>query len=297
MEETYEYDEFLTTYLKSLKRDNILTLYYSIFNNVNKLNNSSYFEEDEVIELDVLELEIRELITKHEEEVNDDILNIITNKIISYISKGLYKQSITLMDNIKLSDLDKVLIMLLTVINIDPDLAITIKDELTSDENDVNLAFINLLEEYSDLTLTQCLEVIDNVGYDFKEKTITYLDKRIMSKVDTSDYSYLVKIISLDNKYGKTKIVKDFLHNGYEDLIIDFNIDSMYSNINLIKNDIEKVAYEIAATLVLSSDTRYNLSDSCEHFINFESLGYDNIKLKSLRDKLDILLNELEMRI
>jgi hypothetical protein len=46
MEETYEYDEFLTTYIKSLKRDNILTMYYNIFNNVNKLNNSSYFGED-----------------------------------------------------------------------------------------------------------------------------------------------------------------------------------------------------------------------------------------------------------
>ena len=48
MENTYEYDEFLTTYLTSLKRDFILNLYLNIFskeNNRNYRTNQAKIEE------------------------------------------------------------------------------------------------------------------------------------------------------------------------------------------------------------------------------------------------------------
>lgn len=298
MENTYEYDEFLTTYLTSLKRDFILNLYLNIFSNIDKLNNNVFFKDDQVIELDVLELELREIITKHEEGSNDDIINLIINRIITFIVKELYKHSITLSNDIKLSELDKVIETLLTILNIDPDLAQTIIDEFNNElVDDVTASFINVVIDYTDLTLTQAVEVVEHVGFDFKETLIKYLEKKKIMKADNSEYSYIVKLINLDSDYGKTHIIKDFIREGYEDVSIEYNLDEMYSNIPKYKSNSNLVAHEIAATLFLSSDTRNNLTDSLEKYINFESLGYTGIYLNEIKSVIDKLIIELEMRI
>lgn len=298
MENTYEYDEFLTTYLTSLKRDFILRLYLNIFSNIDKLNNTTFFKEDQVIELDILELEIREIITKHEEGSNDDIINLIINKIVSYVVKELYKHSISLNTDIKLSDLDKVLETLVTILNIDPSLAQTVIEELNSElVDDVTMAFINIVVDYTDLTLTQAVEVVEHVGFDFKETLIDYLEKKKMMRADNSEYNYIVKLINLDSDYGKTHIIKDFIKDGYEDTSIEYNLDDMYNNISKYKSNSNLIAHEIAAVLFLSSDTRNSLSDSLEKYINFESLGYTGIYLNEIKTVIEKLIGELEIRL
>lgn len=298
MDNTYEYDEFLTTYLTSLRRDTILRLYLNIFANINKLNHTTFFKEDQVIELDVLELEIREIITKYEESSNDDTINLIINKIISYVIKELYKHSITLNNDIRLSDLDKVLETLVIILNLDPELVDSVVSELETEANeDVTMAFVSILTSYTDLTLTSCLDVVEHVGYDFKETIIDYLEKKKVMRADTSDYNFIVKLINLDSDYGKTYIIKDYIKDGYEDTSIEFSIDEMYENITKYKNNKNLIAHEIAATLFLANDTRNSLFDSLEKYINFESLGYDNVFLTELRVVIDKLLEELEMRL
>lgn len=296
MENQYEYDEFITTYFRSLNRDTIYKLYLNIFKNIDILNTSNFFTEEEVLELDLLESELRELVTLHEEMVNDDIINLLVHKIIDFVIRGLYKQGITLTNDIKLSQLDKVIETLVTITHIDVTLTQDILEPLDSDENDVTDAFITYLTDYTELTLTQAHEVVEYVGYSFKEKIKDYLERRKMSKPDTSDFNYLVKLINLDNNYAKTYIVKDFIANGYDDLVLEFNLDDMYNNITKHKNDINKIAYEIVATLFLSSDSRNTLEDSIEH-INIEALSLDPLSERLLKEAIEPLITQLEMRL
>ena len=298
MENQYEYDEFVTTYIRSLNRDVIYKLYLNIFKNINTLNTSNLFTEDEVIDIDGLESELRELITLHEESVNDDITNILVYKIIDFCVRGLYIQSITLSKNIKLSQLDKVIETIVTITNIDRDLTDEIIDPLANDENDVTDAFVSYLNNYTDITYAESHEIVEDVGYDFKVKIKDYLERRKMSKPDTSDFSYLVKLINLDNNYAKTFIVKDFIHNGYEDMILDYNLDDMYNNISKyrVNKDITKMAYEIVATLFLSSDSRNTLEDSLEQ-INIEAIDIDPLAERQLKELMEPLVTQLEMRL
>ena len=296
MENQYEYDEFITTYLRSLNRDTIYKLYLNIFKNIDILNTSNFFKEEEVIELDLLESELREIVTLHEEMVNDDIINLLVHKLIEFVIKGLYKQGITLSNDVKLSQLDKVLETIVIITNIDSALTNEILEPLDSDENDVTDAFITYLNTYTDLTLTQAHEVVEYIGYSFKEKIKDYLERRKMSKPDTSDFNYLVKLINLDNNYAKTFIVKDFITDGYEEVILEYNLDDMYNNITKHNKVIIKIAYEIVATLFLSSDSRITLEDSLEQ-INIEALGLDPMSERMLKETIEPLITQLEMRL
>lgn len=296
MENQYEYDEFITTYLRSLNRDTIYKLYLNIFKNIDILNTSNFFKEEEVIELDLLESELREIVTLHEEMVNDDIINLLVHKLIEFVIRGLYKQGITLSNDVKLSQLDKVLETIVIITNIDSSLTDEILEPLDSDENDVTDAFITYLNTYTDLTLTQAHEVVEYIGYSFKEKIKDYLERRKMSKPDTSDFNYLVKLINLDNNYAKTFIVKDFITDGYEEVILEYNLDDMYNNITKHNKVIIKIAYEIVATLFLSSDSRITLEDSLEQ-INIEALGLDPLSERLLKESIEPLITQLEMRL
>lgn len=298
----FEFEEITLEYLKNILNDRNFKLLLETVNSIDKLN---MVEGLPIINLESLEEEIINIIVENEEEAGSNLGAYVLTRISNILKTKLYMYGITLEDS---PNLHVTINIVFNTLNTIYDLEVYCLEEIKSLIEDQEYTYVDtfgkLCSIYNNVSETTMIEATKAVSIDFFDD----LRKYILAKENTHNkelnMTVLDQLSTLDNKYKKTGIYSDLIKDGYTDSPISTYLDNMYNYIDSYGEDIEKIAYEVAATLYIAIDTRFNLMDALDVNFNIDSielLNNNNVNLSETSDNIlnyiNKLLTELESRI
>lgn len=299
----YELDHLLEEYLKTVLTNINYSYVVSTFNKVNFLNTIPGLP---VIDLDNIENALNNIISENEESASYNIGMVILNSFSNLFKVELYKYGITI--DVDFTTGHKLVYQcfntIYTVYDLEYELLEEIKFLINDTDLDYSETFAKLVSLYNNVSETELIENILDVNVDFFDSIKEYITKKEINLIKGSDMTVLEQLATLDSKYRRTGIYNTLYKEGYSEAPINSYIDEMYGFIDSYNSDITRIAYEVAATLFIASDTRYKLMDALDVNFNIDAIklvASNNLNISdtidSITELINKLLTELEERI
>lgn len=295
--EKFELDEILIGYLvehmPEERRNNIL----EIIEVLDELNDLGTFEI--AFDLEELETECLNIIDTNTDKDYDVVIDMLTVKFKDTFMGYLEAIGITTTEDVSFSNLKDLFNVIQTILTLDENSVDEAYNIITNQEQEYIEAFCNLLDNYSVLSYIDFFNIIEDVDenlIDNLKERFEYVMFRSNPDIDNNIKDIIEKIGKVDHNYFSTRIVNQAIQEGIVYDVINNNIKTLYSNLEILKNNVNMVPYEIVATFALSSDTKSNIFEHFKEEVNLEAItwiGEDNNKHMMISE----LVKELATKI
>lgn len=280
--EKFELDEILMGYLiehmPEERRNNIL----ETIEVLDELNDLGTFEI--AFDLEELETECLNIIDTNTNQDYDVIIDMITVKFKDTFIGYLDAIGINVNDDISFTNIKDMFNVIQTILTLDDDNVDEAYNIISNQEQEPIESMCNLFDNYSVLSYIDFFNIIEDIDeslIDNLKERFEYVLFRSNPDIDNNIKDIIEKIGQVDHNYFSTRIVNQAIQEGIIYDVIDNNIKTLYSNLEILKNNVNMVPYEIVATFALSSDTKSNIFDHFKEEVNLESIswiGEDNNK-------------------
>lgn len=296
--EKFELDEILMGYLiehmPEERRNNIL----ETIEILDELNDLGTFEI--AFDLEELETECINIIDTNTNQDYDVIIDMITVKFKDTFIGYLDAIGINVNDDISFTNIKDMFNVIQTILTLDDDNVDEAYTIITNQEQDPIESMCNLFDNYSVLSYIDFFNIIEDIDeslIDNLKERFEYVLFRSNPDIDNNIKTIIEKIGKVDHNYFSTRIVNQAIQEGIIYDVIDNNIKTLYSNLEILKNNVNMVPYEIVATFALSSDTKSNIFDHFKEEVNLESIswiGEDNNKHIMISELVKELASKIE---
>lgn len=296
--EKFELDEILMGYLiehmPEERRNNIL----ETIEILDELNDLGTFEI--AFDLEELETECINIIDTNTNQDYDVIIDMITVKFKDTFIGYLDAIGVNVNDDISFTNIKDMFNVIQTILTLDDDNVDEAYSIITNQDQDPIESMCNLFDNYSVLSYIDFFNIIEDIDeslIDNLKERFEYVLFRSNPDIDNNIKTIIEKIGKVDHNYFSTRIVNQAIQEGIIYDVIDNNIKTLYSNLEILKNNVNMVPYEIVATFALSSDTKSNIFDHFKEEVNLESIswiGEDNNKHIMISELVKELASKIE---
>lgn len=272
MEETYELDSFLVSTLELLFQHQAAYIVESI-QTVNKLKELPELELD-ITTLD-LETELLDMFYNTEDHM-DNLKDQTELKIKEAFDNYLKTIGIDF-EYMSFYNYKEVFNAIYTIYDLDINTAEyfvnILNAEYTNDEEHV----VDILSEFFNISQIELMELIEEVNPNYVDDLRYYFNRKLFLQnedVDEEVQEIVTRLISTNELFSNSKIVIEVLNHGYIKMPFEYNREKLYNNLYSMQDNVHLVPYEIAATILLSSDTDDNLSEFFRDNVDLNLIPY-----------------------
>lgn len=280
--EKFELDEILMGYLIEHMPEERRNQILETIDILDELNDLGTLEI--AFDLEELESECVNIIESNTDKDYDVIIDMLTVKFKDSFIGYLEAIGFTMDDEISFLQIKNMFNVIQTILTLDDDSADEAYTIITNQEQEPIEAICNLLDNYSVMSYIDFFNIIKEVDenlIDNLKERFEYKMFRSNPDIDDNVKKIIEAIGKVDHNYFSTRIVNQAIQEGLIYDVIDNNIKILYSSLEILKNNVNMVPYEIVATFALSSDTRENIFECFKEDVNLESIswiGEDNNK-------------------
>jgi hypothetical protein len=293
MLETYKIDDRIYEFVKNVyspERLNVIKNLFTILNNFNQIElNTNKFT---IIKLETELVEIMLMDDIEPTQRND----IFIGKIIKEVSEYISKYGIFLSDEIKLFRLLDFLEAWFIVMTIDEDFIEQIIKMTETDEIEEELILAKILSQYTnDFTELELYTIIEDLDSDFRSNFVKYLEARMVMlnvELPVEIESIIEHLSKVDESFEKCSIIRDYRTKGYIEETFDSRLNSLYNELNKLKDNMEFIPFEIVATLMLCIDSKTNPLDYLNNSLQLSNVSYLTDDINTV-DAIMLMTNNL----
>lgn len=281
----YEFDELVNDYLfnifPDIKYDKILEI-ANIIHNLNHLPNLNID-----LDLNQLESELETIITENEQDSNDAIGDMLYSKIISTFIDYLEELGVIVSSDATLSQIEDIFRCLITIYTLDTSIMEEMLSLITNKDRDDVEIFIDIIDDYSNLSTSQLLTIIEDVTQDTLSRLEEYYQLQIgmnNPNLDIKEKNDLEYLIKSNPMFINTKIVKDILEGKTYDNITDVK-SMLYKTLEELENNTTLIPYEIIACLYITNTEKIELTQMYKEEIDLSLVSW----IGDIQDKHTII--------
>jgi hypothetical protein len=273
--EKFELDEVLLNYLIEYMPEERRNQVLQIFDILDELNDLGTFNI--AFDLEALEAECVDIIESNSDQPYDIIIDMLTVKFKYTFIDYLSVVGFTMDEDINFSQLKEMFNTIQIILTLDSESVDEAYTIITNQEQEPIEMICNLLDTYSPFTYLDFFNIIENVDdslIDNLKDRFELIIFRNNPEIDENIKKIIERITNVDHNYYSTRIVNQAIQEGLSYDTIENNLKTLYSNLEILKNNVNMVPYEIVATFALSSDTRDNIFENFKENINLESITW-----------------------
>lgn len=294
----FELDEvlegYLIEYMPEERRNQIL----EIINTLDELNDLGTFNIS--FDLEALEAECIDIIESNSDQPYDIIIDMLTVKFKYTFIDFLSAIGFTMDEDINFSQIKEMFNTIEIILTLDSEAVDEAYTILTNQEQEPVEVICNLLDNYSPFSYLDFFNIIENVDdslIDNLKDRFELIIFRNNPEIDENIKKIIERITNVDHNYYSTRIVNQAIQEGLSYDTIENNLKTLYSNLEILKNNVNMVPFEIVATFALSSDTRDNIFENFKEHVNLESItwiGEDNAKHMMINELVKDLASKVQ---
>lgn len=296
--EKFELDEILAEYLNEympIERKNQIL---EIISTLDELNDLGTFNIS--FDLEELETECINIIEENSNQPYDVIIDMITVKLKDTFLDYLNAIGFTMDEDVTFSQIKEMFNTIEIILTLDVEAVDEAYSIITNQEQEPVEMICNLLDNYSPLTYLDFFNMVSEVDeslIDNLKDRFELIMFRNNPEIDENIKRIIERIGNVDHNYYSTRIVNQAIQEGIAYDTIENNLKVLYSNLEILKNNVNMVPFEIVATFALSSDTRDNIFECFKENVNLESIswiGEDNNKHMMINELVKDLASKVQ---
>lgn len=285
MEETYELDSFLVSTLELLFQRQA-TYIVEVIQTVNKLKELPELELD-ITTLD-LETELLDMFYNTEDHM-DNLKDQTELKIKEAFDNYLKTIGIDF-EYMSFYNYKEIFSTIYTIYDLDIEAAEYFVNILNAEYTNDEEHTVDILSEFCNISQIELMELVEEVNPNYVDDLRYYFNRKSFLQnedVDEEVQEIVTRLISTNELFANSKIVIEALNHGYIKMPFEYNREKLYNNLYSMQDNVHLVPYEIAATILLSSDTNDNLTEFFRENVDLNLLPYleNNTNLYSYVDE------------
>lgn len=296
--EKFKLDEILYNYLIEYMPEERRNQILEIIDVLDELNDLGTFNI--AFDLEELEAECITIIEENSDQPYDIIIDMLTVKFKFTFIDYLSAIGFTMDDDITFTQIKEMFNTIEIILTLDAEAVDEAYTIITNQEQEPVEMICNLLDNYSPLSYLDFFNIIENVDeslIDNLKDRFELIIFRNNPEIDENIKKIIEKIGKVDHNYYSTRIVNQAIQEGISYDTIEDNLKTLYSNLEILKNNTSMVPFEIVATFALSSDTRDNIFECFKEYVNLESIswiGEDNNKHMMINELVKELASKVQ---
>lgn len=249
-------NEALFNILPDVKYDKIIEI-------TNLVNSFNYLPRLEIeFDLNQLDSDLEDIVLENENDSNDAIGDLLLDTITSTFLDYLETLGVIVTADIKLSELEDIFRCLLTLYTLDIDSKNDLISVLSNKDKDDVEIFIDIMEDYSNLSTSRLLTIVEDVNNDFLSSLEDYYQVDVSlnnPNIEEDTKEQLEYLIKSNPMFINTQVIKDVIDGKvYNNLTEVKNV--IYSALERLQDNTNLIPYEILAGLYITNTEKEDLN-------------------------------------
>lgn len=273
-QEEFYYDDIVNETLFNILPD---VKYDKIMEITNLVNSFNYLPRLNLeFDLNQLDSDLEDIILENENDSNDSIGDLLLDKITSTFIDYLESLGIVINAEIRLSELEDIFRCVLTLYVLDNDNKSDIIPLINNKEKEDIEVFIDIIEEYSNLSTSRLLTIIEDIDDNFLSSLEEYYQTEIALSnpaIEQDVKQHLEYLLRSNAMFINTQIIKDILEGKVYNNLTEAK-NTLYNTLEKLQNNTNLIPYEILATLYITNNEKEDLNNLYKEEIDLSLVSW-----------------------
>lgn len=273
-QEEFYYDDIVNETLFNILPD---VKYDKIMEITNLVNSFNYLPRLNLeFDLNQLDSDLEDIILENENDSNDSIGDLLLDRITSTFINYLESLGIVINAEIRLSELEDIFRCVLTLYVLDNDNKTDIIPLINNKEKEDIEVFIDIIEEYSNLSTSRLLTVVEDIDDNFLSSLEEYYQTEIALSnpaIEQDVKQHLEYLLKSNAIFINTQIIKDILDGKVYNNLTEAK-NTLYNALEKLQNNTNLIPYEILATLYITNNEKEDLNNLYKEEIDLSLVSW-----------------------